>query len=151
MARFLLLLPLLPLLACTGAEPTDSGRPRKDADADADTDADSDADTDADTDTDTDADTDAPDLTSYEGFVEAHAGAYCGSLDSCGYLDEQGYDSKRACVTGITDFYDVACPDFQADVAERCVRDDLLMARECKTSNGGEQPLACRDVCVAPE
>ncbi|MES2638469.1 MAG: hypothetical protein V4850_03280 [Myxococcota bacterium] len=148
MARFLLLL-ALPFFACTGGEPTDSGkRPNKDA---ADTDTDTDADSDTDTDTDTDTDADVPDLTTYDGFVEAHAGAYCNSVETCGYLDEQGYDTKALCIQGITEFYAVACPDYQQAAGELCVRGDLRMAGECETSNSGEQPLPCRDVCTPPE
>ena len=138
MARFLI---VLALAGCTGTD-TDSGRPAKDSRAD-DT-ADADADTDADT------DADLPDLATFAGFVEAHAGAYCASIDTCGFLDEQGYKTKAQCIQGITDFFAVDCPDYQQLAGEICVRDDRRMVDSCETSNNGEQPLACRDVCTAP-
>ena len=141
---------LLAMTACTGSE--DADKPADDsAAADADTDTDTDTDTDADTDADTDTDTDAPDLTTYRGFVEAHAAAYCASLSTCEFLDEQGYADIRACAAGVRAFYDaITCDAYQMGVAEACVRGDVQMRSACETSNSGEAPLACRDVCTAP-
>jgi hypothetical protein len=142
-----LLLILLPLLGCTGTSNTDDDD--DDSDADADADADTDADSDADTDADTD--TDVPDLTTYEGFVEQHARAYCASLETCGYLDDRSYDSRGACATAITNQYTTAgCASYQQPAAEQCVRGDLQIATACEESRDGMEPLPCQDVCTAP-
>lgn len=140
------LLLLLPLLGCTGASNDDDDDDDNDSDADTDADSDTDADTDADT------DTDVPDLSTFEGFLEQHRVAYCGALETCGYLDDRGYDSRGACATAITDLYTTAgCDSYTQTAAEQCIRGDLAIASACEESRGGLEPLPCRDVCTPPK
>ncbi len=152
MSRLLL---LLPLFACTSSgDPADTEKPAKDdsaADTSADTDTDADTDADTDTDTDTDTNSGTPDLSTYTGFVDAHAGAWCASLEACGYLDDKGYADVRACVEATVAFLSAeACRDYQENVANICLREDLRMARACEEFPGGVAARACQEVCTPP-
>jgi hypothetical protein len=109
------------------------------------------ADTSGDTDTDTDTDTDpGADVSTYEAFSTAHAETYCASLESCGFLDEQGYADRAACEAAILDVLGrVPCETYQVAAATNCIQADAQIAANCEGSREGAQPLVCRDVCEA--
>lgn len=140
------LLLLCTLAGCSFGVDSDDGA-SKDDPAD-DTSAD---DTSGDTDTDTDTD-DRPNLSTYEGFTQAHAEAYCASLATCGYLDEQGYADVAACEAAILELLNrVPCESYQLPAAAACVDADVAMAENCADAREGMQPMVCRDVCTPPE
>jgi hypothetical protein len=144
MLRSLLLLALLS--ACADDEDTDKAE-ESDADTDTDTDADSDADTDADSDADADADP-----ATYEEFVTAHARAYCGALETCSLLDEQGYADRDTCVSSVeARLNEQECPSYQPSVATMCIQADRDMADRCADAGTGSAPPICRNICTPPE
>jgi hypothetical protein len=139
------------LAACTGSDDGTGKHGNRDSGTGDNTDADTDTDADSDADTDADTDTDQPDLTTYEGFTEAHAEAWCRSLAACDLLDDQGYATVADCVTDVTNtFASRACDSYAQAVAARCIADDRDMANRCDTAGTGAPPPVCAQVCSPP-
>ena len=106
---------------------------------------------DSDTDTDADSDTDTETYPTYADFVAAHAETYCNSLDACGLLDDQGYDSVDACVKHMTSLLERDdCAEYDVQTAGVCVSQDADIENRCSDSSG-TQPPSCRRVCGGPD
>lgn len=89
------------------------------------------------------------DVSTYEGFVQTHARTYCASLETCEYLDEQGYADRAGCVNSITTRLGAAdCPTYDENAGRRCVQQDRDMASACADHPGGLPPTICRNVCA---
>ncbi len=88
---------------------------------------------------------------SYEQWVVAHARFYCSSLETCGYLDDQTFETRQACMEAITTrLGGASCPDYDAAAGERCVLQDRNMAAACEQYPAGRPPEVCRNVCDGP-
>lgn len=88
---------------------------------------------------------------SYEQWVVAHARFYCSSLETCGYLDDQTFETRQACMEAITTrLGGASCPDYDAAAGERCVLQDRNMAAACEQYPEGRPPEVCRNVCDGP-
>ncbi len=87
----------------------------------------------------------------YEQWVVAHARFYCASLETCGYLDEQGFETRQACMEAITTrLSGAACAAYDPEAGERCVLQDRNMATACEQYPDGRPPAVCRNVCDGP-
>jgi hypothetical protein len=88
---------------------------------------------------------------SYEQWVVAHARFYCSSLETCGYLDDQTFETRQACMEAITTrLGGASCPDYDPAAGERCVLQDRNMAAACEQYPEGRPPEVCRNVCDGP-
>lgn len=153
MSRFVLptisalILPLaLGLVSCTGNDKATDKSGDSSA-ADADTDTDTDADTDADADTDSAQDTDPHDMSSYVEFSIAQATMYCDLLETCGYLDENGYADVAACKADVTAHLSANdCAAYDQAAAMSCIDAERHAALDCSTYTGGVLP-PCMNVC----
>ncbi len=141
------------LLSLTACGPTDENTPKT-----TDTSEGTPTDTSADSATDSGADTATDsggggggqgDVSTYEGFVQTHARTYCASLETCEYLDEQGYADRAGCVNSITTRLGAAdCATYDENAGRRCVQQDREMASACADHPGGLPPTICRNVCA---
>lgn len=87
----------------------------------------------------------------YEQWVVAHARFYCASLETCGYLDDQSFETRQACMEAITTrLGGASCPAYDPDAGERCVLQDRNMAGACEQYPEGRPPAVCRNVCDGP-
>lgn len=87
----------------------------------------------------------------YEEWVVAHARFYCSSLETCGYLDDQTFETRQACMEAITTrLGGASCPDYDPAAGERCVLQDRNMAAACEQYPEGRPPEVCRNVCDGP-
>ncbi len=87
----------------------------------------------------------------YEQWVIAHARFYCASLETCGYLDDQSFETRQACMEAITTrLGGASCPAYDPSAGERCVLQDRNMAGACEEYPEGRPPAVCRNVCDGP-
>lgn len=137
----------LGLASCTGA---DKATDKSGDSSDADTDTDTDADTDADADTDSAVDTDPRDMSSYAEFAMAQATIFCDLLETCGYLDENGYADVAACKADVTALLSGNdCAEYSQSAAMSCIDAERRAAADCSTYTGGVLP-PCTSVCGGP-
>lgn len=87
----------------------------------------------------------------YDQWVVAHARFYCASLETCGYLDDQSFETRQACMEAITTrLGGASCPAYDPAAGERCVLQDRNMASACEQYPEGRPPAVCRNVCDGP-
>lgn len=85
----------------------------------------------------------------YEAFVTEHVAAYCGAMETCGFLDEEGFADTQECIDRLTAAYTRGgCNGYDAAIAGECLAADVDLRQSC-TANG--IPPICNRVCQRPD